>query len=1003
MKEILISSSVLILLILLVRALFREKIPRRMMYSLWLLVVIRLLVPIQIGAFDFSVLTVSQKAEQSAPVQAIVQRIDTPAEPLPAVTIPAPTQAQPAPTAPAVTKPVETIPAPTSPQSQVQTPVDPTPETEKWEPIALSSVLKGLWILGMAALAIWFAAVNFTFTKNLQKGSQSLSCPECPIPVRISETATSPCLVGIFRPVIYLPAQFSEDTQRRSHVLAHELTHAKQHDNLWAFVRCLCLCIYWFDPFVWIAAILSKQDCELACDEGALQRFREDQRLSYGKTLVDTVAQETNPKDLFLSNTAMFSTKKSLKERVNAVVNQKRFTLSAILAVVVIAALAVVITYTGAKKDAPKQESPTPSEPASTTAPTTAPTLPPETEPAPTEPQEVYSFTYTPAVAVETQQTTSLVLDAAGNDVTEEIIELWKKYQAAINIYDNYDGTIFQETGENSIVDPDKTHPGKYKEIENYEYIVRSIFTEETLPQYEGTMFDFKMYRDPETGDVYEHDGYSTGGHYNHVDTHVISAEGDTLHLLTGSYYSELRSPMYHYGLNSWSATRENGIWKISEYPLDATSASFPNAFWQVTDQDGNDITQELADLWVVCNLAYRPAAIFESPINNTVQADRDSFLYLSNYDEVMANIFTERGKQQYEAAVFSDGKDLVRPFLRYEGKALHLQRYGTLTQLHPVEEWEFAGSYHTSRENYTMNGDTALMGMEILEELGITEDAENTMTLLVTYREFSREGDTYTPYTVLWTLKKQDGRWLVEDYTHPGSVDAAPTKTWDGLQLDLSDYEIPHTLENIHVQSDTRLVLGNSYYLYGAREEGNKLELLDVQFGDYVFFKHIYNDKSFSISRIHLPTLTVQPLVGPLPKNSNAYPISESEVLWYDDSPFENFLEENWNNTLTLFGEETTIKDFCGANAASYKDTNYKGEKRRALENAIEPEYFYRQGIPAYYVHHFDMATQTELTIGSWKNEIHSRYEMYPDGTMRPEEMQEENGKQWWLDEYYQ
>ena len=73
MKEILLTSSALILALLALRRLFRRTVSRRMQYALWLLVLVRLLVPVNVGTLAHNVLSAA------APVQTVVEeRLDTP-------------------------------------------------------------------------------------------------------------------------------------------------------------------------------------------------------------------------------------------------------------------------------------------------------------------------------------------------------------------------------------------------------------------------------------------------------------------------------------------------------------------------------------------------------------------------------------------------------------------------------------------------------------------------------------------------------------------------------------------------------------------------------------------------------------------------------------------------------------------------------------------------------------------------------------------------------------
>ena len=112
----------------------------------------------------------------------------------------------------------------------------------------------------------------------------------------------------------------------------------------------MCLAVYWFDPLVWIAAIVSRRDCELACDEGALQRLGEAERIPYGQTLLRLIPVARRPESPMLSATTMTAGKKELKDRITRIAENRRTVSVALLAVVAAAALVCALTFTGAKK-----------------------------------------------------------------------------------------------------------------------------------------------------------------------------------------------------------------------------------------------------------------------------------------------------------------------------------------------------------------------------------------------------------------------------------------------------------------------------------------------------------------------------------------------------------------------------------------------------------------------------------------------------------------------------
>lgn len=138
--------------------------------------------------------------------------------------------------------------------------------------IPLTPVLKAVWHTGMYVMAAWFLLTNLHFMLRLRRSRTPYPVEGCRYPVYLAEGLPSPCLFGLLHPAIYLTPAAAESPETLRHVLAHETTHARHGDPLWSLLRCVCLAVYWFDPLVWVAAVVSRRDCELACDEGALQR-----------------------------------------------------------------------------------------------------------------------------------------------------------------------------------------------------------------------------------------------------------------------------------------------------------------------------------------------------------------------------------------------------------------------------------------------------------------------------------------------------------------------------------------------------------------------------------------------------------------------------------------------------------------------------------------------------------------------------------------------------------
>ena len=343
MKEILLTSSVLILALLALRQLFRRTVSRRMQYALWLLVLVRLLVPVNVGTLAHNVLSAA------APVQAVVEeRLDTPV-----LYVQDGTERRPAQLLPGKESQGEPLSPPsdaaqTAPADEYYT-VTPTYRT-----VTLSEALTYVWYAGMAGVGAWFLFTNLRFARALRKARTPYRVEGCRYPVYLVSALPSPCLFGVLRPAVYLNEKALQSPDALRFVLAHEQTHARHLDPLWSLLRGVCLTIYWFDPLVWLAAVLSREDCELACDEGTLRALGADERTAYGKALLTLVPVCDKPQNPLLGATTMTSGKRGLKERITRIAENRQAKAAAVFAVVALAALVCAVSFTGAPDTPPE-------------------------------------------------------------------------------------------------------------------------------------------------------------------------------------------------------------------------------------------------------------------------------------------------------------------------------------------------------------------------------------------------------------------------------------------------------------------------------------------------------------------------------------------------------------------------------------------------------------------------------------------------------------------------
>lgn len=87
----------------------------------------------------------------------------------------------------------------------------------------------------------------------------------------LADGITSPFVMGLFRPKIYLPSFMGE--QVRPYILMHEQHHIRRLDHITKVLAYLALTIHWFNPLVWVAFILAGRDMEMSCDEAVVRKM----------------------------------------------------------------------------------------------------------------------------------------------------------------------------------------------------------------------------------------------------------------------------------------------------------------------------------------------------------------------------------------------------------------------------------------------------------------------------------------------------------------------------------------------------------------------------------------------------------------------------------------------------------------------------------------------------------------------------------------------------------
>ena len=262
LKEVL-TVSALIAVVLLVRAIFKSRVPKRMLYALWLVVLLKLCLP---GTL-----------------------VSLPVLPAEDAAVPAQSAERPVQTAPVIQRPAQTV---TKPQTPAQQPVSPVQETAKpaAKPLTTAQILQIAWFSGSALLGLWLFGAWAVFTIRLHRdrhflGKRGGTC------IYVSGAVKSPCLAGLI-PAVYLTEDVLQADEAEL-ILRHELTHLRHLDFLWSLCRTAAVTVYWWNPFIWLAAICSKRDAELACDEAVAAKLPESKRLAYARAILAQAPRKT--------------------------------------------------------------------------------------------------------------------------------------------------------------------------------------------------------------------------------------------------------------------------------------------------------------------------------------------------------------------------------------------------------------------------------------------------------------------------------------------------------------------------------------------------------------------------------------------------------------------------------------------------------------------------------------------------------------------------------------
>lgn len=319
-----LSASVSLVLLPLLALLprLRHRYAPRTCYFLWLLLALRLLLPVEVSRPVFTVATPSEVVVLP-PARGAVG-------------------AQPAPGG-------ETGRTQVGPDQGSQgaggPSVSPSAQMGAPQPLTLTALAAWVWLAVGAALLVWQVLGYWLARRALCRGAvpvqgeeADLLAEQCralgmgPVSLVRSEHTNTPVMLGLCKPVIVLP-QGPMDREDLALVLRHELLHRKRWDVAYKGLMVLCTCVHWFNPLVWWLGREAGRNLELCCDDGVLQGGDAVARRRYGELLLRTAEGRALP-----FSTRFGGGKGQLKQRLSNLFEKKRNS-AALVGVVLAAAL----------------------------------------------------------------------------------------------------------------------------------------------------------------------------------------------------------------------------------------------------------------------------------------------------------------------------------------------------------------------------------------------------------------------------------------------------------------------------------------------------------------------------------------------------------------------------------------------------------------------------------------------------------------------------------------
>lgn len=325
--ELSLPMAVVIAVLLAAGPLLGRRFTARWRYWAWLLIAVRLLLPIGISLPQPVVTLPQPQVDFSYPVREVEPISPTPTGD-PILVLPGDDESDPYQQIGAETT------APTVPDAVSADPVfrPNQPQPVPSRTVTAMELTGWCWAAGTLLFLLW-QGVSYLLLRRKLRCSSRLVTEEKILALLEKETAAvglqkvlpiytaeigSPMIVGAAKPVLLLP-EISFTEEQLSLVFRHELTHYRRRDIWYKLLLMLANAVHWFNPMVWLMVRAADRDLELSCDEAVVNGKNEEYREEYGRCLLAVVRAGMNRRTLFTTN--FYSGKKTLKNRLSTILD----------------------------------------------------------------------------------------------------------------------------------------------------------------------------------------------------------------------------------------------------------------------------------------------------------------------------------------------------------------------------------------------------------------------------------------------------------------------------------------------------------------------------------------------------------------------------------------------------------------------------------------------------------------------------------------------------------